>query len=306
MDMALSTFSPGCEIVKDKKVLKAVGFIDFERKGSHFEIKNGLNVLPDIKIAICNNCGFVTVQKVESDKCCICGNTMEIHEHVCSPLGYCVEFQAKPRDYNGFFEWQLNNAYVALDVGRSEIPLRQVSKTNLVVGYNQTPDKGIIHTINTNNGKLYSMRHSTENGWVVPDEMTMHTDYDTNEVREVALVASFVTGVLEIGINKTNLDICVDPLEFPSHSDEIRSAFLRHSTSKIRQIEDLDSVVSLGFRGEALASIASVSAVELLTKTPDETLGARYVIEGGKEIALEQVGCPDGTTIIIKQLFYNT
>lgn len=88
--------------------------------------------------------------------------------------------------------------------------------------------------------------------------------------------------------------------------DEIPLAFLRHSTSKIQSIEDLISVSSLGFRGEALSSIAAVAQVELITKTIDSLTGNRYVIEGGNEVSLEEVGAPDGTTFIIRNLFYNT
>ena len=88
--------------------------------------------------------------------------------------------------------------------------------------------------------------------------------------------------------------------------EQVRLAFLRHSTSKIRSLEDLLSVKSLGFRGEALASISAVSQVELITKTPSALSGSRYRIEGGKEKGLEEVGAPDGTTFIVRNLFYNT
>lgn len=87
---------------------------------------------------------------------------------------------------------------------------------------------------------------------------------------------------------------------------EVPLAFLRHSTSKIRSVEDLLSVSSLGFRGEALSSISAVSRVELITKTPDSLTGVRYQIEGSKEIAFEEIGAPDGTTFLVKDLFYNT
>ena len=87
---------------------------------------------------------------------------------------------------------------------------------------------------------------------------------------------------------------------------EVPLAFLRHSTSKIRSVEDLLCVSSLGFRGEALSSIAAVSRVELITKTPDALTGVRYQIEGSKEVALEEIGAPDGTTFLVKDLFYNT
>jgi DNA mismatch repair protein MutL len=88
--------------------------------------------------------------------------------------------------------------------------------------------------------------------------------------------------------------------------EDINTAFIRHSTSKIKSIEDLFTVSSLGFRGEALASIAAVSQVEVITKTYDDITGIRYVIEGGKEISIEEIGCPEGTTIIIRNIFYNT
>ena len=86
---------------------------------------------------------------------------------------------------------------------------------------------------------------------------------------------------------------------------QVPLAFLRHSTSKIRNVEDLLSIHSLGFRGEALSSIAAVSQVELITKTYDELTGIRYVIEGSKETELEEIGAPDGTTFIVRNLFYN-
>lgn len=86
---------------------------------------------------------------------------------------------------------------------------------------------------------------------------------------------------------------------------DIRNAFLRHSTSKIRQVEDLSHLSSLGFRGEALSSIAAVTKTELLTKTREEELGTRYVIEGGQECLLEDAAVRDGTTFLIRQLFYN-
>ncbi len=89
-------------------------------------------------------------------------------------------------------------------------------------------------------------------------------------------------------------------------ADEIELAFLRHSTSKIKSVEDLMSVSSLGFRGEALASIASVAQVELITKTANSLTGMRYVIEGGEKKSLEEIGAPDGTTFVVRNLFYNT
>lgn len=87
---------------------------------------------------------------------------------------------------------------------------------------------------------------------------------------------------------------------------QVENAFLRHATSKISSVEDLTSLVSLGFRGEALASIAAVAQVELITKTPEELTGIRYVIEGGVEKEREEIGAPTGTTLIVRNLFFNT
>lgn len=88
--------------------------------------------------------------------------------------------------------------------------------------------------------------------------------------------------------------------------DQIPLAFLRHATSKIRSVEDLFTISSLGFRGEALASIAAVAQVELISKTSGSLTGSRYQIEGGEERGFEEVGAPDGTTFIARNLFYNT
>ena len=87
---------------------------------------------------------------------------------------------------------------------------------------------------------------------------------------------------------------------------DVPKAFLRHATSKIEKAVDLDSISTLGFRGEALAATSAVSRVEMFTKTADEDFGTHYKIEGGEEVLYEEVGCPDGTTLIVRDLFYNT
>lgn len=87
--------------------------------------------------------------------------------------------------------------------------------------------------------------------------------------------------------------------------EDVPTAFLRHATSKIHDKSDLDSILTLGFRGEALASICAVAKVDVLTKTADEQYGTHYSINGGVEKEYEQTGCPDGTTIIIRDIFYN-
>ena len=90
------------------------------------------------------------------------------------------------------------------------------------------------------------------------------------------------------------------------HRDDVRTAFLRHATSKIKTDDDLGKIGTLGFRGEALAAVSSVSHIEMLTCTSEEGIGTRYVISGGVEKDIFEAGCPVGTTIIVRDLFYNT
>lgn len=88
--------------------------------------------------------------------------------------------------------------------------------------------------------------------------------------------------------------------------EEVRMAYMRHATSKIEHVEDLNSILSLGFRGEALSTIAAVSQTEMITKTATDLTGIKYVIHGGKEIEYKDVGVPNGTTIVVRNLFFNT
>lgn len=87
--------------------------------------------------------------------------------------------------------------------------------------------------------------------------------------------------------------------------EDVATAFLRHATSKVHDKEDLDAILTLGFRGEALASISAVSHVDLITKTPDSTVGTHYSASGGSDVAVEDAGCPNGTTITVRDIFYN-
>lgn len=88
--------------------------------------------------------------------------------------------------------------------------------------------------------------------------------------------------------------------------DDVKTAFLRHATSKIKSEKDLDGIKTLGFRGEALAATASVSKIEMFTRSAEEEYGSHYIIEGGNEVLFEESGCPVGTTIVVRDIFYNT
>lgn len=132
--------------------------------------------------------------------------------------------------------------------------------------------------------------------------------------RPLNIVKELVENAVDAGAKAVTVEIKEGGIEFIRVTDngsgiegsEVRKAFLRHATSKIRVPEDLTELVSLGFRGEALSSIAAVSKVEVISKTKSDLVGCRYLIEGGQEVALEEVGAPDGTTILVKHLFYNT
>ena len=131
--------------------------------------------------------------------------------------------------------------------------------------------------------------------------------------RPASIVKELVENAIDAGASSVTVEIKDGGIDFIRVTDngcgiahdEVRSAFLRHSTSKIRNVEDLLRISSLGFRGEALSSIAAVTKTELITKEEDAEAGTKYVIEGGKEVSLEETGSPNGTTFLVHQLFYN-
>ncbi len=132
--------------------------------------------------------------------------------------------------------------------------------------------------------------------------------------RPSSIVKELVENAIDAGASAVTVEIADGGISLIRITDngsgimkeDIQTAFLRHSTSKIRSAKDLSSIMSLGFRGEALSSISAVSMLELLTKTSGSMTGTRYCIDGGIEKAFEEIGCPDGTTFIVRQIFYNT
>lgn len=132
--------------------------------------------------------------------------------------------------------------------------------------------------------------------------------------RPASIVKELIENSIDAGANAITVEIKDGGISFIRITDnghgiekeDIKTAFYRHATSKITDASDLDTVKSLGFRGEALSSIAAIAQVELLTKTPDSIIGSRYVIEGAKEIECTDVGLPNGTTMIVRNIFFNT
>lgn len=132
--------------------------------------------------------------------------------------------------------------------------------------------------------------------------------------RPASVVKELVENAMDAGARAITVEIKEGGIEFIRVTDDgggiektqVRNAFLRHATSKINNVADLMSLQSMGFRGEALSSIAAVAKVEIVTKTKDSMTGIRCCLEGAKETDFEEVGAPDGTTIIVRNLFFNT
>jgi len=132
--------------------------------------------------------------------------------------------------------------------------------------------------------------------------------------RPASVVKELLENAVDAGATRISVDIKnggIDEIRVSDNGsgiekNEVRTAFLPHATSKLKNIEDLFVLKSLGFRGEALPSIASVSKVRLFTKTVDDPIGIKYTIEGGTEVSFEEAGVPDGTTFIVNDLFFNT
>ena len=132
--------------------------------------------------------------------------------------------------------------------------------------------------------------------------------------RPASAVKELLENSIDAGAKKVTVEIKNGGIKYIRITDDgcgiaredVRNAFVSHATSKIYDETDLDAILTLGFRGEALASIAAVARVEMLTRSEEETIGTRYLIEGGEEVAIDDAGCPKGTTIVIRDLFYNT
>ncbi|MBO4339131.1 MAG: DNA mismatch repair endonuclease MutL [Clostridia bacterium] len=132
--------------------------------------------------------------------------------------------------------------------------------------------------------------------------------------RPASVIKELIENSIDSGANKITVEIQNGGIRYMRVTDngcgisrdDVKRAFTSHATSKISTADDLDRIFTLGFRGEALASICAVSRVEMLTKTKDEFSGTRYEISAGEEKTIEDAGCPDGTTIIVRDLFFNT
>ena len=132
--------------------------------------------------------------------------------------------------------------------------------------------------------------------------------------RPASVVKELLENAIDAGAKHITLEIRRGGVRYIRLTDDgcgiaradVPTAFLSHATSKIQTADDLDAILTLGFRGEALPSIAAVSQLEMLTRTASEPVGTRIVLEGGEQVSLDDAGCPVGTTIFVRDLFFNT
>ena len=132
--------------------------------------------------------------------------------------------------------------------------------------------------------------------------------------RPASIVKELVENAVDAGATKVTVEIQGGGIRYIRVTDngtgiareDVENAFLRHATSKVKNEEDLTRIMTMGFRGEALASIAAMCRVELLTRTAEEIAGTRYTISGGEPGELSDAGCPTGTTITVRDVFFNT
>lgn len=132
--------------------------------------------------------------------------------------------------------------------------------------------------------------------------------------RPLSIVKELVENSIDSGATEITIEVKKDPLRYIRISDngsgilkeDVLNAFMRHATSKIKTIDDIETIMSLGFRGEALSSISAISKVEMLTKVQSEDIGQKVLVEGGKVVYKEDAGCPNGTIITVRDIFFNT
>ena len=228
MEVALTSFTPGCEIVKDKKVLKSIGFVVYVSEKGHPVEKDGLHIFEDKKLLYCKSCShFAIKDKAAEDICPICERHIEPISNIASPLGYRTEYSSvADKDFDGRFEWIPITSETRIDSEQTEINLKPIKGTNLLIGNNDYPEKGVVNTINTNKNNLFSLVKSKKcKGWFDSESVQYPKNFDFDEQtrKHFALICSKVTGVLEICINESNSDINLYPIPINSNPDlEIR------------------------------------------------------------------------------------
>ncbi len=265
MDIAISSFAPGCEIVKDKLVYRAAGIADYEchkgtvrLKGSSLnKIRNGLYR--------CRICGYSSITQ-QSDLCPNCENKLDITS-ACSPLGFCVDYQQHPKDFNGVYDWHSPSGELTLDCSDllDSAPLRR----NMCIRSNVIPSVGLVHLVNDNNGIFFNLGRRENNGeWIcrgtIVDEKKKENIKLSHE-EKYALVSSKTTGVMAISLTEVNENINLDPIK---NAQAVKSAILSWGYLVRRSIAnelDIDSAeLSVGYNIDSKRCRAEAFFVERL------------------------------------------
>lgn len=269
MDIAIASFAPGCEIVKDKLVYKAVGIVDYEYdKTKKVKIKNSSLGKIQNQLRKCKNCNFSTITQ-DIDTCPVCSNGLDKID-ACSPLGFCVDYEKAPKDFNGIYDWHSPSSEIALDCSDRLESIKEQVK-NLHIRTNVIPSTGRVHQVNDNNGSLFSLGRRGENKeWVCRD--TISDDKERSELKllcekKYAFVSSKTTGVMAISIEKISENICLKPID-NDNAHAVKAAFLSWGYLVRRSIAsflDIDAQeLSIGYNIEAKANRPEVFFVEKL------------------------------------------
>lgn len=204
LDIAISEFAPGSEVIKDKSILMPVGLVHYKPRGKGVEEVDGRGVLQN-GISKCTKCNTVFLNIKNDELCSICSSpTAKIN--ACSPLGFCVEYDLNSTDFDGNFEWAPRAGEVTLDPNSQLI--NEVVINNLLLRSNQVPSEGIVHQINDNGGDLFTLGKLPghyNNRWVVRNLLS---DPNTRLSDETgyAFISSRHTGVITLSLHETPLD----------------------------------------------------------------------------------------------------
>jgi DEAD/DEAH box helicase domain-containing protein len=203
LDIAISEFAPGSEVVKDKRVLLPVGLVHYKPKGQGVEEVDGRGLVEN-GISKCLGCNTVFMDLKDKDTCTICGSNL--HKiNACKPLGFCIEYGVT-KDFDGNFEWSPKAGDVTLDP-ESQL-VNSIPLNNVIIKSNQVPAEGIVHQINDNNGVLFrlgKMPGQFNNKWVVG--ALLDSSVSLSDEDDYAFVASRHTGVITLSIKQSNEDI---------------------------------------------------------------------------------------------------
>jgi DEAD/DEAH box helicase domain-containing protein len=280
LDIAISEFAPGSEIIKDKKVLTPVGVVHYRSVNHRIEELDGRGVLAD-GISRCVNCNTVFLDLSDTDKCTICNNDLQ-KILACAPLGFCVDYTMLiPRDFDGNFEWSPRAGETTLDPNSKLI--NEKLTYNLCIRSNQVPSEGIVHQINDNSGDFFELgRIPGEQRWVVRDLLVDKTTR-LIDTQPYAFISSRHTGVISLAIRNVNSDYYLDPYNPYVKAVYLSWAFLiRKSICDKLDIETNE--FDIGYRISPHSKLPEIYIVE----KADNGAGYCNYLNGMEDIAIAE------------------